>query len=105
MNARACARYRPAGKGGAGGGFGDEPLNPGALDLGEGATTAAHANGAVGNSVCRHAACALHTFCIVAELEKLRDNYEKFKHQFQIKARLVPLNRGGVPLLTACTAV
>ena len=56
--------------------------------------------------MCRHTACALHTFCIVAELEKTRSNYEKVKHQFQIKARPMPLNNcGAIVLGIACITV
>ena len=58
------------------------------MNLDEDATAATYAAAAAGDSACRHAACAPHAFCIVAELEKLRANYEKVKHQFQIKARL-----------------
>ena len=57
------------------------------LNLDEDVTAATYAAAVAGHSACRHAACAPHTFCIVAELEELRANYQKVTHQFQIKVR------------------
>lgn len=87
MAACGCARYQ-WGRKRRGEDAGGSGARPSSLNLDEDPTAATYAAAAAGNSACRHAACAPHTFCIVAELEKLRGNYEKVKHQFQIKVRL-----------------
>lgn len=45
--------------------------------------------GAGANMVCNHIACSAQQFCVVEQLQTVRDNYRGRVDQFRIKVRLV----------------
>ena len=103
MAACGCARYQWGRKrrGEDAGGPGPRPSS---LNLDEDATAATYVAAVAGNSACRHTACAPHTFCIVAELDKLRGNYQKVTHQFQIKVSPERMQKRGAFMLDSCNS-